>query len=184
MTKTTAKLTLQDWLKAGLTLLGHEGEKALTLESLCRATKRTKGSFYHHFKNHNDFVEALLQYWRAEHTIRVIQAVEQLPTPEARRKGLDRLAASLDSQVERAVRRWAGVDERAAATLAQVDQQRIEYLTTLIMELGQPNKADAYELAVVEYAYFVGIQHLFPDAEPQWIEKLSDRLTSLISTTE
>lgn len=182
MAKARVRLTLQDWLKAGLELLGNEGEKALTVEGLCQATQRTKGSFYHHFKSHDVFVSALLDYWQSEYTTRIFKELEQLSDLAERRRELDRLAASLDSQVERSIRKWAGVDERVNAVLTQIDKERINYLMTLIVELGQSDKAVAYELAVIEYAYFVGIQQLFPEADPQWIEQLSTRLTQLSSS--
>ena len=182
MAKAKVRLTLQDWLKAGLELLGSEGEKALTIEGLCQATQRTKGSFYHHFKSHEVFVSALLDYWQSEYTARIFKEVEQLSDPSERRRELDRLAASLDNRVERSIRRWAGVDARVNAVLTQIDEERISYLMALIVELGQSNEAVAYELAVIEYAYFVGIQQLFPEAEPLWLEQLSIRLTHLISS--
>ncbi len=182
MAKIDKRLTLQDWLKAGLELLGNEGEKALTIEGLCQATQRTKGSFYHHFKSHDVFVNALLDYWQSEYTARIFKEVNQLSNLSERRRELDRLAASLDSRVERSIRKWAGVDERVSTVLGQIDKERIGYLMALIIELGQSDEVVAYELAVIEYAYFVGIQQLFPQAESPWLEQLSTRLTRLISS--
>ena len=133
---TSERLTRNNWLETGLNLLATEGEKALTIERLCQVANRTKGSFYHHFKNRDEFINALLQYWQSEHTSRIISTVEQLDDLNERRQKLDRLAASLDSQIERAIRNWACGDERVQQALKSVDEKRINYLAKLIGELG------------------------------------------------
>lgn len=176
------RLARQDWLEIGLQLLSTDGEKALTLERLCQAAERTKGSFYHHFKSHDDFVVALLTYWQFEYTDQIIATVEQLEDVNERRRKLDYLAASIDSRLEREIRNWSGVDERVQQILQRVDEERIQYLVTLICELGQPDPDVAYELAIIEYATFVGLQQLFPQSESHWIERLFNRVTQLISS--
>jgi AcrR family transcriptional regulator len=180
--KIVERLTRDAWFEIGFQLLGTDGEKALTIDRLCQIAERTKGSFYHHFKSHDDFVTALLVYWQFKYTDRIISKVEQLADLNARRRELDHLAASVDNRVERAIRQWAGVDERVQHILKHVDDQRIQYLAKLISELGQPDHETAYELAVIEYAAFVGLQQLFPQAESQWIERFSNRVTHLISS--
>jgi AcrR family transcriptional regulator len=181
--KAVERLTREAWFEIGLQLLGTDGEKALTIDRLCQTAERTKGSFYHHFKDHNDFVTNLLAYWQLEYTNRIITKVEQLDNLSDRRRELDRLAASVDSRIERAIRQWSGVDERVQHIMKCVDEQRIQYLAKLISELGQPNPAIAYELAVIEYAAFVGLQQLFTQGESHRIERLINRVTQLISSS-
>jgi AcrR family transcriptional regulator len=176
------RLTREDWLETGLRLLGTEGEKALTIERLCQAANRTKGSFYHHFKNRDEFINALLEYWQSEYTSRIISTVEQLDDLNERRRQLDHLAASLDSQIERAIRNWSGGDERVQQALKGVDEKRINYLAKLIGSLGQPDEDVALELAIVEYATFVGLQYLFPNADPVWMERIIHRATQVTSS--
>lgn len=179
---TSERLTRNNWLETGLNLLATEGEKALTIDRLCQVANRTKGSFYHHFKNRDEFINALLQYWQSEHTSRIISTVEQLDDLNERRQKLDRLAASLDSQIERAIRNWACGDERVQQALKSVDEKRINYLAKLIGELGQHNEDVAFELAIVEYATFVGLQYLFPNADPVWMERIAHRATQVTSS--
>jgi AcrR family transcriptional regulator len=176
------RLTRENWLETGLNLLGTEGEKGLTIERLCQVANRTKGSFYHHFKNRDEFINALLEYWQSEYTNRIILTVEQLDSLNERRQQLDHLAASLDSQIERAIRNWSGSDERVQQALKGVDEKRINYLAQLIGELGQPDEEVALELAIVEYATFVGLQYLFPNADPVWMERIIRRATQVTSS--
>jgi AcrR family transcriptional regulator len=179
---TSERLTREDWFDIGLRLLGTEGEKALTIERLCQAANRTKGSFYHHFKNRDEFIHVLLEYWQSEYTNRIISIIEQIDNLNERRRKLDRLAASLDSQIERAIRNWSGSDERVQQALKCVDEKRINYLTKLIGELGQLDEDVAFELAIVEYATFVGLQHLFPNADTVWMERIFCRATQFTSS--
>lgn len=176
------RLTRKDWLETGLHLLGAEGEKAVTIERLCQVANRTKGSFYHHFKNRDEFTNALLEYWQSEYTDRIILIVEQLDDLNERRRKLDRLAASLDSQIEWAIRKWSGSDERVQQALKRVDEKRINYLAKLIGELGQPDREVAFELAIIEYAIFVGLQHLFPNADTHWMEWMIYRVTQVTAS--
>ncbi|NJM70210.1 MAG: TetR/AcrR family transcriptional regulator [Scytonema sp. RU_4_4] len=176
---TAERLTRENWLEMGLHLLGAEGEKALTIERLCQVANRTKGSFYHHFKNRDEFINALLDYWQSEYTSRIISTVEQLDNLSDRRRELDRLAASIDNQIERAIRNWSSVDEQVKQVLKRVDEKRINYLAQLIAELVQLDEEMAFELAIVEYAVFVGVQHLFPNADAQWIERVFCRVTQM-----
>ncbi len=173
------RFTREDWLETGLHLLSDEGEKALTIDRLCQIANRTKGSFYHHFKSRDAFILALLDFWRSTYTQRIISRVEQLDDINERRRKLEHLAASLDGRIERAIRNWSSHDERVQGVLKEVDEQRIQYLAQLIGQLGQPDEAVAFELAVIEYAAFVGTQYLFPNADAAWMERIGDRVTQM-----
>ena len=176
------RFTREDWLKIGLQLLSNSGEQALTLEQLCKIASRTKGSFYHHFKNHDDFINALLKYWRSKYTEQIITAVEQQKDPIIQRKELDRLAANVDNRLERIIRNWSSVDRRVRQTIREVDEQRIKYLTDLIYKLGHLNQKTANELAIIEYAAFLGLRYLFPDNKSKQIEHFGTRVNEIISS--
>lgn len=180
MTKT--RLTREDWLETGLEILSDSGEKALTLERLCKATSRTKGSFYHHFQDRDEFIEALLEYWRSQYTDRIITAVDRLKDPISQRRELDRLAANADNKLERVIRNWSGVDDRVRQNIKQVDDRRIKYIANLIAKLGDIEPETAMELAIIEYAAFLGLQYLFPDGDFEAIEHFITRVTEIISS--
>ena len=176
------RFTREDWLKIGLQLLSDFGEQALTLERLCKVARRTKGSFYHHFKNHDDFINALLKYWQSKYTEQIITAVNRQKDPMIQRRELDRLAANVDDRLERIIRNWSGVDRRVRQTIKEVDDQRIKYLGDLISKLGHLDRQTANELAVIEYATFLGLRYLFPNNESKQIEHFSTRVTEIISS--
>jgi len=64
-----ALITRRRWLQEGLALLEESGAEALTIESLTSRLGVTKGSFYHHFTNYQDFQESLLVYWEEAGTV-------------------------------------------------------------------------------------------------------------------
>jgi len=42
----------------------------------------TKGSFYHHFKNYQDFKKNLLTFFEQEGTLQIIKLAEEAESPE------------------------------------------------------------------------------------------------------
>ena len=68
-----ARLKRTDLLEQGLQQLVEEGVDALTVDSICSLLGVTKGSFYHHFKNRQIFLEALLQFLEETYTSKFIE---------------------------------------------------------------------------------------------------------------
>ena len=68
MTAATIHSTKRRLLDAGLTLLLEHGYNDLGIQALLEATRVPKGSFYHHFKDKEDFaLQVLDQYMQAVH---------------------------------------------------------------------------------------------------------------------
>lgn len=57
------RLSVEDWIQAGYTLLAEEGIKALKLDRLCARVGATKGSFYWHFTDMANYRAALIAAW-------------------------------------------------------------------------------------------------------------------------
>jgi len=62
-------LTREDWLKAARIALLHGGVEAVRVEKLARTLGVTKGSFYWHFSNREEILEALLLEWEGQRQI-------------------------------------------------------------------------------------------------------------------
>src|SRR5438067_13057108 len=69
-----------DWLKAARVALLHRGPDAVRVEPLARELGVTKGSFYWHFRDRSDLLEALLAEWEEETSLLTdaISAADQL----------------------------------------------------------------------------------------------------------
>lgn len=178
-----ARLAYDDWLRAGLELLATTGADGLKIDRLCRRQGVTKGSFYHHFKNRDDFVRALLDYWQRAFTDDIIQEVDQFSEPLERSEALTRISTSLKQQEERAIRAWAQWDAQVASRVSEVDQQRLDYLAELIGPLIQaPEHAEL--VAKTVYAHFLGVQQLQANiTEGDWL-RMDRLLLSLFTAPE
>lgn len=176
-----ARVARETWLETGLSVLADKGDGALTVEFLCAAVGRSKGSFYHHFASTDAFVDALLEHWRDTRTESAIRDVEALREPWARRLEMDRVAAGLDSALEQAIRRWAASNENARAVLRGVDERRTAFLARVIQDVAGVDDGKAAELAQIEYAALIGIQQLFPDLGAAKLARLFQTLTDLVT---
>ena len=165
-----ALLTKRRWLQEGLALLEEEGAEALTIESLASRLDVTKGSFYHHFTNYQDFQESLLVFWEEEGTLRIVQWAEQEASPPEKLERV--LQASLQpSRLDVALRAWAWQDERVRVHQQRIDQLRLAYLE----EVAYAHTADrlsARQLARVFYSLYVGSQHIIPPIQGEDLRAL------------
>ena len=123
----------EQWVVAGLDALRDEGADALRVERLAARLGITKGSFYWHFRDRGELLEALIDYWAREMTDAEFAHIEALPS------GLQaRLRALAEDVLERgvgrydpAIRAWGRTARKVAAAVGQVDRRRIRALTRL-----------------------------------------------------
>lgn len=132
-----SNLTRQDWIDRGLKTLAETGVETVRVEPLAKLMGVTKGSFYWHFKNREDLLEAILQEWVKRQTNSIIEQVEALGGDAATKLlYLFELAVQDDGRAENAIRAWATSDAKITAVLAQVDQRRLDYTKDLFLQVG------------------------------------------------
>lgn len=147
----TPKLGRQDWLNIGLQTFIERGIEAVRVEPLAKSLNVTRGSFYWHFKNRDDFLEAISQEWEMLNTKHVIEQVETIyGNPSAKLLNLFEIAGQ-DDRLEKAMRVWAANDAKVSEVIACVDQQRLSYLQTLFLQLGF-SEIDAKVRAQIAYS--------------------------------
>lgn len=179
MTKAATRIGRSDWVQLGLEAVKSEHPEALTIASLCQASGRTKGSFYHHFQGVEDFLEAVLDEWERTFTERLIDQAACEPDPSRQLSALDALAGALDRDTEQGVRRLARRSPSIAARITRVDAKRIVFLESLYADLLHA-KRDAAVLARVEYAAFLGFQQLDPKVVGPSPSKLYARYLTIV----
>ncbi len=168
-----------DWLDLGLGQLANQGPAGLTVEALCEAAGRTRGSFYHHFEDHGAFVAAMMQAWKQRHTLDVAgEAMAR--APDIRAQALSDLANSLDHGLERAIRQFAQANPAAQAVLREVDELRTGFVAELYEQQGL-EPALANDIARIEYAAFVGCQIVWPDMPADERMALDRRFAGLVA---
>ncbi len=138
------------WLEAGFERLAAHGPQALRIMPIAEQLGVTKGSFYWHFKDLNEYRAALLAEWERRYTYQIIEDVESAGGDAAAK--LRRLmAASSPSnnagpRITFALRLWAMSDTRVKKIVTRVDEVRLSYLAGLLSQLGWA-KRDAMTLA-------------------------------------
>ncbi len=154
--QTKPELTRQNWIDQGSKVLAESGVEAVRVEPLAKQMGVTKGSFYWHFKNRADLLEAILQDWIAAETNSIIEQVDRIEgNVIAKLLHLFELAIEDDSQVENAIRAWSANDEKIAEILQQVDRRRINYTRDLFIEAGF-SPFEAMVRARMIYYFLVG----------------------------
>lgn len=169
----SSRSTRADFTLAGLRLLRESGPDAVTLDAVCTALGKTKGSFYHHFDDSSAFNAAILERWEQDFTDAPIATASREPDASAQAQRLDDVVHGLDHRLDRAVRAWGLRDERVARAVARVDERRIAYLEEL--HRGAKRKQPRV-LAELEYAAFVGAQHVQAFDDPERAKKLARAL--------
>lgn len=170
-----AFVSKNDWYEVGFKLLVESGASVITIDNLARQLEITKGSFYHHFKNYQDFKIGLLTYFEELTTSQTIETVEKLNKPGQKIEGLLNITKSNSANLEVAIRAWALQDKEVQAFQARLDTRRLAYLQELFGELGNP-PALAQIMAQLFYSIYVGSSHIVPELPK---EKLYAELSRL-----
>jgi AcrR family transcriptional regulator len=147
------------WLESGLDVLVASGLEALTIDGICRTLGKTKGSFYHHFANRDDYLHRMLTFWEKHHTQDLIERTSAIERPSEALKELHRLTRALSFERETALRDWAARSDEAAAVVKRVDLARASHLAKLyVLQGSSPEQAQT--LAWLNYALFLGASAL------------------------
>ncbi|HBO77503.1 MAG TPA: TetR family transcriptional regulator, partial [Cupriavidus sp.] len=122
-----SKLTRDHWVSAGLESLDQEGHAGVSAEILARRLNVTRGSFYHHFRNREDFVRTLLAKWEEDYTERMLAYAAQGRTARETLMRYLSIAAEKQPGREVAIRAWALHDPLVAEFQQRVDATRLAF---------------------------------------------------------
>jgi AcrR family transcriptional regulator len=135
--KTTESLTRDDWISGAWDMLGVNGLDGVRVEPLARRLGVTKGSFYWHFKDRQQLVEALLDRWFLIWDDQMSPRMEQAADPA------DRVWALFESVVGRvtrgqtvSLRMLSHNDADVARRIEERDAQRLGFLMEQLVAIG------------------------------------------------
>lgn len=182
-------LTRKDWVMAAFRALRDGGPQAVKVESIAKALKVSKGSFYWHFKDASDLKRAMLDQWMAVATTAIIQEVESnLNEPDQILHYLVGIsAANLSSASQHAsmnqaaIREWARYDPEVAMVIKTVDKKRLDYVKRGFRLAGFKPK-QALENAKILYAALIGLECLARHNLAKLDEDLPRLLSTLLAT--
>lgn len=154
------QLDRNGWIDGAIEVLADEGVSGLRVETLARRLGVTKGSFYWHFKDRQDLLDAVLHIWKdgrirdidkqsaataGRESEQLLQIIDIYST-KRNRKGIS---------IELAVRDWARRDPQAASIVEAVDTYRLEGARKLFVASGC-SEDEAKSRSLLLYAYVFG----------------------------
>ncbi|MEK8198500.1 MULTISPECIES: TetR/AcrR family transcriptional regulator [Lysinibacillus] len=162
------QVTKDDWIKAGLQQLAEDGIHKVRIEALARSLKISKGSFYHYFRDHQQLLDAMLDYWETHATNAIIQSMEQ---EDATLEQLLRISFYKDKKIEIGIYAWAKYDAHVATRIVQIEEQRIACVAKLYQKKGM-TKEVSKDRARLAYLTYIGWMTRF-EANPHFdLEKM------------
>ena len=167
------KVNKEQWFIVGLDVLAKDGFSRITIDNLCGLLQITKGAFYHHFKNIDGYVEALMKYWLEVNTFEFIREVDKLTDPKEQQQKLADMAAYASMRNESVIRAWGYSNPIVHNYVSQADTTRLEYAAKLNETTGLDAK-QARGIAVIQYSVLIGMQQVCSDLSPEQFKELQD----------
>ena len=135
--KTSDSLTREAWISGAWDMLGETGLDGVRVEPLAKNLGVTKGSFYWHFKDRQELLDALLDRWFA------IWDDQMSPDIDGNGTAADRIWALFESVIRRttrgqtiSLRLLSHKDPDVALRIEVRDAQRLSFLMQRLKEIG------------------------------------------------
>lgn len=165
--RTVKLLEQRDWLDAGLELLRARGIGGVEVNPLCRRVGVTKGSFYYHFENRDEFLRRLIEHWLetcAPKPDRVAGFDDVLGLESRVRAVLDYIREHDLGRYDLPMRTWAREDDQAHKAVELMDKLRLSATAKLFEADGWARQA-AIHRAKSMY-YFIAGRYEIEGAPP------------------
>ncbi len=132
------RLTRESWIICAFNTLYEEGVDQIRVERLAKKLKVTKGSFYWHFKDRSELLDALIEYWNREMTKTVLENARMFHGDPIQRifSTLQDIITNEKTKYDPVVRAWANHDPKAKKIVEKVDKLRLSFLTELFADAG------------------------------------------------
>jgi AcrR family transcriptional regulator len=153
------RLTRDDWVRAALLAIAEGGTAAVAVEPLAVRLGATKGSFYWHFRDRQDLIEAALATWERQATDEIIAGLERIADPVERLRSVLVIAMELEEDEYPDVRLLPSVtDPLVAPVVARVQKKRLASLARCFREMGF-SPAESRHRARLANSVYIGWVH-------------------------
>jgi AcrR family transcriptional regulator len=175
MDKPMRSLSRENWIDFALQKLADEGIDKVSIAALARGLSVTKGSFYWHFKDRNDLLQAMLARWEQTGSDIVFKEVERVGGDGIRRlKHMSDIIFRRYTEqlkLELALRDWGRKDANIWQKIAQEDERRMDYMRGLFADIyDDPKIAEAK--AWLLFSLYVGENIIAAPVKEQTREEL------------
>lgn len=138
MTTKKQRVSKKEWLFCGLEMLETGGFDSIVIDHLAAKLHVSKSGFYWHFKNRNDLLIQILNYWTKEYTETVTKEIAlQAIDPITRLNLVTEMIWHKDlTKYDLAIRAWAKSDPLAKKAVKKVNKLRMDFIGSIFSELG------------------------------------------------
>jgi AcrR family transcriptional regulator len=154
------------WLDAARAILIEQGVDAVKVEPLAAMLEISRSSFYWHFKNRQDLLDGLIEYWTEvnDRALRALVEPHETDPEEREQLAKSRLRQlvvlfiderQFSSEFDMAMREWARKDPAVEKQVARIDRQRIAHLQKIFQDIGH-SKTDSLIRAKILYFHQLG----------------------------
>ena len=175
------------WVHAAIDVLGKEGIAGVRVEVIAKLCKVTKGSFYWHFKDRQDLLDAMLEYWKDGRIKDILKQTQAEPGKELERifHVIDVYSAARNRKgmhIELAIRDWARRDPAVAAVVEEVEKIRLDCAGRLFLGCGVP-PSEAASRSLLLYSYVFGQSLMSFDREGPEAAAVKHHIAEIIART-
>jgi AcrR family transcriptional regulator len=132
------RLGREDWIRGAFELLSIAGVDGVKIVPLAKQLGVTSGSFYWHFRNRRELLDALLDYWEREMTDAEIVAAKAFQGPPEERiwRLMEQVMASGVAQFDLAIWHWAQTDAVIQKIFKRTIDKRFNFAAWMFKQIG------------------------------------------------
>src|SRR5918999_2845788 len=148
------RLTRQDWIRAALDALSERGVAGVAVDRLAKTLGATRGSFYWHFSDRTELIEAALEQWERENTTALIPAADAIGDPVGQLRFLFQQVYEQPVDAVELALASASDEPLVEPVFVRVTRARLAFLRRIFSDLGLPND-EADDRAWFAYAFYI-----------------------------
>lgn len=139
----------QDWLRTAVRVLGKDGVEGVRVDLLARALGVTKGSFYWHFRDRGDLLDALIDLWEEETTWLIAEASQAANPRDRLLRFFQLISPGRDYPSDREMFAWARRSAKVRTRAIAVELKRVSFIEQQLIAagIGAPAAARRAEIA-------------------------------------
>ena len=172
-TKKTKRVSKNQWLIKALDTLESIGVEGVKIERLSKALGVSRSGFYWHFKNRQDLLEHILDFWVRRYT-GILTDNADFAKLDPKKRLLTTMEMIRDKHLTKydlAMTSWARLDSHVHKVVKKVVTMRLDYLRTIFAELGF--EGDELEMRTRLFVCYHSWENtMFPDLSDQKHSKL------------
>lgn len=162
----SAPLQPQDWIRAASSRLAQDGIDAVRVEVLARELGVSKGSFYWHFRDREELLNALLADWESREGTWLDDGQRTSRSAASRWAVFVERSRAVDRRrFEAAVHGWARRDGRVAVRVTAIEKRRQTFIANVLEDVGFSSDAAAVWAEIAMLVYLGWVDRSTRDAE-------------------